>query len=315
MLSHKAVLGSLDAYADGSLPGSERTAVAAHLATCAECRESLRQIHRLDLVMNDLPPMQAVPFGRFWSKLERRLPGHPKKRAPFFQPERLAAGFALAVLASLVGVVALASDETMPDSPLYAVKHLRQDVQRTLADPRERGHLDLTLAKQRLKEALVMLQRQRDDLALVSLGDMKHLVVEAKTLVKNSDSKADAAELKTTISEIKTDLTAASGANHEPDSSTPAEITAVDGALEDVQDAVTQVETVVEATAPAVESPSPSPVVEQPTPAASPTAEPSVPAAAPSAAPSEAPSPEQAAPAPAGPSDAAAAEAATTPAP
>src|SRR5260370_3886738 len=109
MLNHKAMLGSLDAYSDGTLPDSQRAGVAAHLQTCAECGESLRQIHRLDHGLNDLPPMQPVRFPRFWSKLEPRLPNHVQKRAPFFGPPPLGAPFPLSARAPLTRSAALAS--------------------------------------------------------------------------------------------------------------------------------------------------------------------------------------------------------------
>src|SRR3981189_1294634 len=122
MVSHAVVLGSLDAYADGSLPDAQRAGIAAHLETCTECRESLRQIHGFDHILTDLPAIPSVPFSQFGSSLEPRLLGHAPTRPPLFRPARLAAGFALAVLASLVGVVGPASGCVMPHSPLYRVQ-------------------------------------------------------------------------------------------------------------------------------------------------------------------------------------------------
>lgn len=243
MLSHKAVLGSLDAYADGSLPDAQRTRVAAHLEICPECREDLRQIHRLDYVLMDLPAIPSVPFSRFWSTLEPRLPGHARERAPLFRPARLAAGFALAVLASLVGVVALASDDVMPDSPLYGVKHFRQGVQVKLADANDRPRLELSLAKQRLKEAAVMLDRRRDELAVASLRDVRTLMIDAKPgLQTTSGGQPTASEVTSTIAQIKTDLNTVSAANREPDGSTAAEMAAVDHAVQEAENAVPQAE-------------------------------------------------------------------------
>jgi hypothetical protein len=308
MLSHNGILGSLDAYADGSLPDSQRAEVAAHLRTCAECGESLRQIHRLDQVLNDLAPMPALPFARFWSKLGPRLPDHAKKRAPLFQPTRVAAAFALAVLASLVGVVALASDGTLPDSPLYAVKHFRQGVQLSLADAHTRPRLELLLGKQRIHEARVMVERKRDDLAIASLKDFSALMADAKPRLETATgSQSDSAELTSQIAQIKTDLIALSAANLEPDGSTPAEIDAVNAAVQDAQTSVTQVETEVDTTPGVVESPSPSPVNASPSAEASPSPE-----ASPAATPRESPSVE---PSAAAPTDAAPTDAAVTPAP
>jgi hypothetical protein len=237
-------LGSLDAFADGTLPDVQRAAVAAHLQTCNQCQESLRQTHRLDYVLTDLPAIPAVPFSKFWSGLEPRLPGHAGKRTPWFRPARLAGGFALAVLASLVGVVALASDEVMPDSPLYAVKHFRQGVQVNLADAHDRPRLQLFLAKQRLKEASVMLERRRDDLAVASLRDVKTLMTDAKPRLERAPGgKPNPSEVSSTLAQIKTDLNTVSAANQEPDGSTAAEMAAVDHAIQEAEKAVPQVET------------------------------------------------------------------------
>jgi len=302
MLSHHAVLSSLDAYADGTLPDSERATVAAHLRSCAECGASLRQIQRLDRVLNDLPPMQPVPFARFWSQLEPRLPNHAQKRAPLFRPTRVAAGFALAVCASLVGIVALASDDTMPDSLLYPVKHLRQSAQLDFIGARERPHFQLSLVRQRVHEAKVMLDRRKDGLAVASLRDASTLLVDAATRLKNTP-QSDVHMVDSTIAQIQTDLTTVSDANRQPDGSTPDEIAAVDGAVQDAQNAVTQAEAEVDATAPpVVDSPSASPVSEPPAPSAAPSA------AAPSAVPSDSPSPDastSAAPGDVAPTDAA----------
>lgn len=271
MLKHKAVRGSLDSYADGTLPESQRAGVAEHLQTCAECSESLRQIRRLDQVLNDLPQMQAVPFARFWSNLEPRLPTHVRRHAPFFRPARLAVSFAIAVLASLVGVVALASDGTLPDSPLYSVKHFRQEVQLSLASPHERTRLDLIFGKQRVHEAAEMLRRKRDALAVASLKDFRALMVDAAPRLENSSSKPETEELNSAIAEIKAELSDVSAVNLEPDTSSADEIAAIDSAVQEARIAVTQVETEVDTTPGVVESPSPSPDGASPSAEASPT--------------------------------------------
>ncbi len=257
MLSHKATWGSLDAYSDGTLPDSQRADVATHLQTCAKCGESLRQIHHLDQVLNDLPPMQGVPFARFWSKLEPRLPNHVQKRAPFLRPSRVAASLTLAVLASLVGVVALASDGVLPDSPLYSVKHFRQGVQLSLAGAHERPRLELFLGKQRLHEAAVMVQRKRHDLALASLRDFHALIVDAAPRLENSGGQLDIADLTSTVAQIKTELDAVRGTNDSQEGSDPADIAAVDDAVQDARNAVSKVESGVDRSGPGiVESPS-----------------------------------------------------------
>jgi len=281
MVSHKAVLSSLDAYADGTLPDSERARVAAHLQTCAECGANLRQIHRFDHVLNDMPAMEPVPFSRFWSRLEPKLPSHAQKRAPLSRPARLAAGFALAIVASLVGVVALASDDVMPNNPLYVVKHARQNVQLVLTDPRKRPALEIYLSMQRIQEANAMLKARRDDLAVASLRDVPVLLGDAARLEKTPADQPDSADVTVAIARLKTELGALSATNREPDGSTTAEIAAVDSAVQDAQSAVSQAETSIDTTTPpVVDSPPASPVTESATPAAAPSAEASAAASA-----------------------------------
>lgn len=208
-LSHQTINRSLDAYVDGTLPDSRRAEVDAHLRICAECAKSLRQIHRLELVLDDLPRGPSVLFPHFWAKLEERLPNHVEKRAPFFRPGRVAAAFALAVLASLMGTVALASDAVMPDNPLYAVKHVRQEVQLALAGPRERPRLELVLGKQRLHEALLMVQRERPDLALASIRDFRALLIDATSLLEEAPGgQPDTPALVSSIVDLETELEA-----------------------------------------------------------------------------------------------------------
>lgn len=88
-----------------------------------------------------------------------------------------------------------------------------------------------------------MLQRRRDDLAVASLRDFKALIVDATPRLENSGSQANSTEVTSKITQMKTELTAVSAANLEPDGSTPAEMAAVDGAVQAAEKAVTQVET------------------------------------------------------------------------
>src|ERR1700737_666396 len=246
VLAHRSS-DTLYAYSDGSLPDSQRPDVDAHLRICAACRQSMQEIQRLDLLLQDFPAAPAIPFPRFWSKLEARLPDRQKARIGFFRPRQLAAGFALAVVASLVGVVALASDQTMPDSPLYSVKHARQDLQLSLTSGRERPRLELALGKQRAHEAAVMLKRKRDDLAIASLRDLKALLIDAAPrLEKTPGGQPDSAEETSAIAEIESELFAVRAANLEPDGSSAAEIAAIDSAVQEAELAVTQVEAEVD---------------------------------------------------------------------
>jgi len=298
MLSHQSVYRSLDGYADGTLPDSQRAAVDAHLRTCAECGMALQQIHRLDIVLDDLSSPPAVPFPLFWSKLEARLPNHVEKRASFFRPGRVAAAFGLAVLASLVGVVALASDAVLPDSPLYPVKHARQEVQLALADSRERPRLELALGKQRLHEALRMVQRRRPDLALASIRDFHALLVDATSrLEKAPSAPPDSSALLSSITDLETELEAVGNATTAQDGTNAVDSAALKVAVHADLTAVNRAETradqgsgtqVVESASPSAESlPSPQPAPSSPSEASQPAIAPSPPTDASSPSPSD----------------------------
>jgi hypothetical protein len=247
VLAHQSS-DTLFAYSDSSLPKAQRAHVEVHLRVCAACLREVHEIQRLDLVLQDFPPAPHLAFPRFWSRLEARLPNLSQRQFALGRLRQLAAGFALAVLASLVGVVALASDETLPDSPLYAVKHLRQGVQMSLTTASERPNLELTLGKQRLHEAAVMLNRRRDDLAVASLKDLNALLLDAAQGQKNAGDQPTAAQVTHTIAQIKTDLAVVRITNLAPDGSSAAEIHAVDDAVQHADDAAAGVETKIDAT-------------------------------------------------------------------
>jgi hypothetical protein len=257
MLSHQSIHRSLDAYVDGTLPDSQRAEVDAHLQTCAECEKSVREIRRLDLVVDDLSLAPSIPFPRFWSKLQERLPNHVAKRAAFSRPGRVAAALALAVFASLVGVVALASDGVMPDSPLYSVKHARQEFQLALAAAGERPRLELTLGKQRLHEALVMVQRKRHDLALASLRDFQVLLVDATSRFETGDQPNPAVSVSS-VADLETELEAVRSASTAQEERSAVDIAALDVAVDADLNAVRHLETRVYQGGRVVESPSPS---------------------------------------------------------
>ena len=290
-MSHQSVYRSLDAYVDGRLPDSQRAEVDAHLGTCADCGKTVEEMHRIDLVLDDLPLAPPIPFPRFWSKLQERLPNHAEKRAPFYQPGRVAAAFALAILASLLGVVALASDAVMPDSPLYSVKHVRQEVQLALADTGERPRLELALGKQRLSEALVMLQRKRNDLALASLRDFQALLVDATSrLEKASGDQPDTTVLVSSAADLETELEAVRQASAVPVGTNAVDLAAIDGAVHADLNAVSHLETsvnqggtrVVESPSKSTESAPPAESSASPQPAESSAPQATQPATAPS---------------------------------
>ena len=114
----------LSEYLDDTLPRAEREALDAHLATCAECRETLDDLRRvLDRArgLDDRPPPKdlwsgiaarigsgtaVVPIGR------GRAPARVMRRLSFSVPQALAAGIALAALSAGAAWLALRSPAT-----------------------------------------------------------------------------------------------------------------------------------------------------------------------------------------------------------
>ena len=93
----------LSEYLDDELPEPERTAVKAHLETCAECTQilgELRRVVRRARVLSQQPPSRDL-----WPGIAERIGARPPTRVvplrrgfTFSLPQLLAAGIALAVL-------------------------------------------------------------------------------------------------------------------------------------------------------------------------------------------------------------------------
>jgi len=105
----------LSEYLDESLPRAEREALDEHLATCAECRETLDELRRVvDRArgLDDRPPSKdlwsgiatRIGSGTAIVSIDRaRAPARSTRRLSFSIPQALAAGIALMAVSS--GVV------------------------------------------------------------------------------------------------------------------------------------------------------------------------------------------------------------------
>jgi hypothetical protein len=104
----------LSEYLDETLPGAERETLEAHLATCAECRETLAELRRvIDRArgLDDRPPSHDL-----WSGIATRIgsaggtavvsidraraPARGTRRLSFSIPQALAAGIVLMAVSS-----------------------------------------------------------------------------------------------------------------------------------------------------------------------------------------------------------------------
>ncbi|HET7620155.1 MAG TPA: zf-HC2 domain-containing protein [Vicinamibacterales bacterium] len=97
----------LSEYLDDELSAAERADVAAHLATCADCRATLDELQRVAAAARALSP--APPARDLWRGVEARIridggadvrPMRPRaaRRISFTLPQLVAAGLALMVL-------------------------------------------------------------------------------------------------------------------------------------------------------------------------------------------------------------------------
>src|SRR5260370_33940258 len=97
----------LSEYLDGTLAGSERAALDAHLAGCAACAATLEELRRVVARaqnLQDWPPAMDL-----WPGVAERigvspglvsLPARRARRVAFSIPQPIAAGIALGVLCS-----------------------------------------------------------------------------------------------------------------------------------------------------------------------------------------------------------------------
>jgi len=97
----------LSEYLDGTLAGSERAALDAHLAGCAACAATLEELRRVVARAQTLQDRR--PATDLWPGLAERigvspdivsLPAQRARRVAFSIPQLIAAGIALVVLGS-----------------------------------------------------------------------------------------------------------------------------------------------------------------------------------------------------------------------
>jgi anti-sigma factor RsiW len=105
MTTHEEFEERLSDYLDGELTDSEQRAVAAHLAECASCARTLRDLDAVVRTAAALPP--AAPSADLWAGIAARLEAVAPRPAPaggttwrftFSLPQLAAASVALAVL-------------------------------------------------------------------------------------------------------------------------------------------------------------------------------------------------------------------------
>ncbi len=188
MLSHATARDWLIPYADGMLAADERRRIDGHIAGCATCAAELREVRELNLLLVSLPPAPPTSVAPFWLKLQAVLPQRRTLRIPSFAGNRrLGLAFAAASIAVVAtAATAFAAPSALPDSPLYPVKHIEEDVRLALTPANDRLTVQLQLAGERLREAQAMAANHKPRLSESSLRAFTIIVDDAALSLKNS---------------------------------------------------------------------------------------------------------------------------------
>ena len=78
-MNHAEMQDALGAYADGELDAARRSALDAHLASCAECRSELEALRELDSAIHSQPVPDPGP--QYWSRFAERVAAHTESQA------------------------------------------------------------------------------------------------------------------------------------------------------------------------------------------------------------------------------------------
>jgi len=187
MLSHATARDWLIPYADGMLAADERRRIDGHIVGCRACAAELREVRELNLLLVTLPPAPATSVAPFWLKLQAVLPQRRTRHiSNFVGYRRVGLAFAVASAAVLAtAATAFAAPSALPDSPLYPVKLIEEDVQLALSPANDRLTVQLQLAGERLREAQVMAANHKPRLAESSLRAYTIIVDDAAVSLKS----------------------------------------------------------------------------------------------------------------------------------
>lgn len=110
----------LSEYVDGELANGERTALEAHLATCAACRATLDDLRRVVSRAKALEP--RAPQTDLWAGVAKRIGAGQvvdirSRRFSFSVPQLIAASIALILLSGIGMWLALGSRQTVVVTP------------------------------------------------------------------------------------------------------------------------------------------------------------------------------------------------------
>ncbi len=162
------------------------------------------RFERLAERLQGMPPVTPDPATRIraWNLVSARLAGGPVAApARRFKPFRLATALAAALAVLLVGS-AVASAQSLPNSPLYSIKRFDEGLRLALtvgAPSRFSYHLEL--ARIRLVEVQAMVNADRLDLAEAALQSYEADLADAAAEAEQAGSPADQALLENRLQE------------------------------------------------------------------------------------------------------------------
>ena len=272
MLSHATARDWLIPYADGMLAADERRRIDGHIVGCRACAAELREVRELNLLLVTLPPAPATSVAPFWLKLQAVLPQRRTLHiSNFVGYRRVGLAFAVASAAVLAtAATAFAAPSALPDSPLYPVKLIEEDVQLALSPANDRLTVQLQLAGERLREAQVMAANHKPRLAESSLRAYTIIVDDAAVSLK---SPATLQATKGALHALRAKLGAVERENANRDD----DVAAIKQLVATAVDALDRIEQQESATAPTLTvgeqaTPDPTPAAPpKPTPRATPT--------------------------------------------
>jgi hypothetical protein len=275
MLSHATARDWLIPYADGMLAADERRRVDGHIAGCGLCAAELREVRELNLLLVTLPPAPPVAVAPFWLKLQAVLPQRRILRIPSFAGyRRMGMAFAAAAIAVVAATgSAFAAPSALPDSALYPVKQLEENVRLALTPTNARLTVQLQLAGERLREAQAMAANHKPLLAESSLRGFQVIINGAAAALKNP---ADPVAAKDALQTLRVELDAVERANANGDDDA-AGVKRLVAAANDELDRIEQLESVASTPGLVIgeqATPQPTPKA-TPTPKPAPTPEPS----------------------------------------
>ena len=194
MSAHPAALDRLGPYADDALSLEERASVQRHLEGCSRCMLELKRLLELNAILQGFAPAPPASFASFWLRLRAGLPRPktPLSVGGFVPGRRVALAFALAALLAMsLGTGAFAAQTSLPDSPLYTLKHVEERLQLDLTlAPQARLQLKVQIANERLREARAMTGLGKMALAAASLRDFDRILSQITPQLSNKDLAA-----------------------------------------------------------------------------------------------------------------------------